>query len=107
MADAPTGDGGGAFSVETLSVKDGESGPERHTRAVYGKITGSTTSVVYMQRALCPHSETMSALCLAPIVSVTYLKNASPRARRVGPCAIALAELSKPPSGSTSTCPSR
>ena len=29
------------------------------------------------------------------------------RARRVGPCAIAEHELSKPPSGSVSTCPTR
>ena len=73
----------------------------------FGKITGNTMSVVKMQRSLCPHSGTMIALCLAPSVSVTYLKNASPRARRVGPCAIAVGDESKPPSGSTSTWPSR
>ena len=27
-----------------------------------------------IQRSLCPHSDTMIALCFAPNVSVTYLK---------------------------------
>src|ERR1051325_1371047 len=73
----------------------------------FGKITGSTSAVVKTQRSLWPHSDTMIALCLAPSESFTYLKNASPRARRVGPCAIALGDESNPPSGRTSTWPSR
>ena len=61
-------------------------------RPSFGKITGNTRFVVYMQRSLWPHSDTMRIWCFAPSVSVTYLKYASPRARRVGPCAIAFGE---------------
>lgn len=50
-----------------------------------GKMIGSTALVVKIHRALWPQWGTISASCLAPITSVTYLKKASPRARRVGP----------------------
>ena len=60
-----------------------------------------------MQRALCPHSETIFISCFAPYFSFTNLANASPRARRVGPCAIAGQELSNPPRGRISISPSR
>src|SRR4051812_29834960 len=73
----------------------------------FGKITGSTLSVVYTQRSLCPHSGTMIALCFAPSASSTNLTKASPLARRVGPCAMAPHDESKPPSGSVSTWPRR
>src|SRR4029453_12120036 len=76
-------------------------------RIYFGKITGNTASVVYTHRSLWPHSETMIALCLAPSVSLTNLGNASPRARLVGPCAIAPHDESNPPSGRVSTCPSK
>src|SRR5262245_23421704 len=75
--------------------------------AYFGKITGNTTSVVKMQRSLCPHSETMIAVGFASIVSVMYFTNASPRARLFGPCAIAFGDESNPPSGNTSTWPKR
>ena len=55
----------------------------------FGNITGSTASVVKMQRSLCPHSDTTWIACFAPSCSLTYFTNASPRARRVGPCAMA------------------
>ena len=59
-----------------------------------------------MQRSLCPHSGTIWMPCFAPSCSFTYFTNASPRARRVAPCAIAGHEESNPPSGSVSTWPS-
>src|SRR6476661_9766095 len=80
---------------------------KNYSRRHFGKIAGNTMFVVYMQRSLWPHSGTIRIVCFAPSVSVTYLKNASPRDRRVGPCAIAVGDLSKPPSGSVSTCPNR
>src|SRR6202035_3350804 len=76
-------------------------------RPYFGKITGSTLSVVYMQRSLCPHSGTICIGCLAPSCSLMYSTSASPLARRVAPCAMAEHDESNPPSGSTSTCPNR
>src|SRR3954471_12614522 len=81
---------GARFSTQTRTRRRRRVHRFRNEGADYfGKIDGKTTSVVKMRRSLWPHSGTMMALCFAPIVSVMYLKNAAPRARRVGPCAIA------------------
>ncbi len=61
----------------------------------FGKRSGNTDSAVNMQRALCPQAGTISDLCFAPYLSLTYLAYASPRASRVGPCAIAAQLVSK------------
>ena len=68
---------------------------------------GSASSDVYMHRALWPHRCTICVWCLAPYFSATYFAKACPRASRVGPCAIAEQEESKPPSGRMSISPSR
>src|SRR5689334_20624139 len=73
----------------------------------FGNRMGRAVSDVYMQRALWPQSGTMTVWCFAPYFSFTYLAKAWPRASRVGPCAIAEQEESKPPSGSMSISPSR
>jgi peptidase M28-like protein len=78
---------------------------ERRSAQGFGNRIGSDGSAVNMHRALCPQSETVASLCCAPYFSETYFANASPRARRVGPCAIAGHDASKPPSGRMSISP--
>ena len=62
----------------------------------FGKIRGRAASAVNMHRALCPHAGTTTVRCWAPCFSFTYLPYINPRARRVGPCAIAGQEASNP-----------
>src|SRR6185437_4855150 len=85
--------------AETQDAAAGHGGAAR----LYGNIAGNTTSVVKTHRSLCPHSGTMIVFGFAPSESVMNLTNASPRARRVGPCVMADGDESNPPSGSTST----
>src|SRR5580704_4017931 len=80
----------------------------RTPRSQFGKINGSAMSDVNTQRALWPQNGTTTVLWFAPPwCSLTYLLNARPRARRVGPWAIAEHDVSKMPRGKMSVSPSK